>query len=54
MWVQDTVVAIRKGGDQLVVCNVEADKYPEKVFSVDPAQASKHGSAGATAFLLAQ
>ncbi len=37
---QDTVVAVRKAGDQLVVCNVDADKYPEKEFSVDPAQAS--------------
>ena len=36
---QDTVVAVRRGGDQLVVCNVESDKYPEKTFSVDPAQA---------------
>ena len=38
---QDTVVAVRRGGDQLVVCNVDAAKYPEKVFSVDPAQASR-------------
>lgn len=34
----DTVVAVRRAGDQLVVCNVDADKYPEKVFGVDPAQ----------------
>ncbi|EFN57575.1 hypothetical protein CHLNCDRAFT_57327 [Chlorella variabilis] len=34
----DTVVAVRKSGDQLVVCNVEAGKYPEKTFSIDPAQ----------------
>ncbi|PRW59155.1 Galactokinase [Chlorella sorokiniana] len=34
----DTVVAVRRGCDQLVVCNVDAAKYPEKVFSVDPAQ----------------
>lgn len=38
---QDTVVAVRKAGDQLVVCNVDKDKYPEKTFSVDPAQASR-------------
>lgn len=37
---QDTVVAVRRGGDELVVCNVDAGKYPEQVFSVDPAQAS--------------
>lgn len=42
---QDTVVAVRRGGDQLVVCNVDVGKYPEKVFSVDPAQASR-GAAG--------
>jgi len=36
--VQDTVVAIRKGGDQLVICNVDKDKYPEQTFSIDPAQ----------------
>ncbi len=35
---QDTVVAVRKGGDELVICNVEAEKYPEKAFSIDPAQ----------------
>ncbi|KAL4860073.1 Galactokinase [Chlorella vulgaris] len=34
----DTVVAVRKAGDQLIVCNVEASKYPEKAFSIDPAQ----------------
>lgn len=31
-------MAVRRGGDQLVVCNVDAAKYPEKAFSVDPAQ----------------
>lgn len=36
--VQDTIVAIRKGGDKLVVGNVEADKYPTIEFSTDPAQ----------------
>lgn len=31
-------MAVRRGGDQLVVCNVDSYKYPEKTFSVDPAQ----------------
>ena len=35
---QDTVVAVRRGGDELVVCNVDANKYPEQRFGVDPAQ----------------
>ncbi|PSC75650.1 Galactokinase [Micractinium conductrix] len=34
----DTVVAVRRGGDELVVCNVDANKYPEQRFGVDPAQ----------------
>lgn len=38
-------MAVRRAGDQLVVCNVDADKYPEKVFGVDPAQASPQAGA---------
>jgi galactokinase len=36
--VQDTIVAIRKGGDKLVVGNVDADQYPTIEFSTDPHQ----------------
>lgn len=36
--VQDTIVAIRKGGDKLVVANLESDKYPTIEFSTDPNQ----------------
>lgn len=36
---QDTIVAIRKGGDKLVVSNLESDKYPTLEFSTDPNQA---------------
>jgi hypothetical protein len=36
--VQDTIVAIRKGGDKLVVVNLESDKYPTIEFSTDPNQ----------------
>jgi hypothetical protein len=36
-------VAIRKGGDKLVVANVEADKYPTMEFSTDPAQVTNGG-----------
>jgi hypothetical protein len=35
---QDTIVAIRKGGDKLVVGNLESDKYPTIEFSTDPSQ----------------
>lgn len=36
---QDTIVAIRKGGDKLVVGNLESDKYPTIEFGTDPNQA---------------
>ncbi|KAL6751192.1 galactose kinase [Haematococcus lacustris] len=36
---QDTVVAIRKGGSQLVVSNLVDDAYPAKTYAADPAQA---------------
>lgn len=36
---QDTIVAIRRGGDKLVVANLEAEQYPEIEFGTDPAQA---------------
>ena len=36
--VQDTVVAIRRGGDSLVVSNIQGDVYPDATFSVDPNQ----------------
>lgn len=32
-------MAIRKGGDKLVVSNLESDKYPTLEFSTDPNQA---------------
>jgi N-acetylgalactosamine kinase len=35
---QDTVVAIRKGGDSLALSNLEPDRYPDITFSVDPDQ----------------
>lgn len=37
---QDTVVALRKAGEGLVLTNLDASKYPEIVFSADPQQAS--------------
>jgi hypothetical protein len=43
MCLQDTVVAIRKAGDEVVVANVQSDKYPDKIFSVDPDQVSDPG-----------
>jgi hypothetical protein len=36
---QDTIVAIRRGGDKLVVANLEAELYPEIEFGTDPTQA---------------
>lgn len=39
--VQDTIVAIRRGGDELVVANLESDKYPTVEFSTDPGQVSQ-------------
>lgn len=36
---QDTIVAIRRGGDKLVVANLEAELYPDIEFGTDPAQA---------------
>ena len=36
--VQDTVVAVRRGGDRLLVSNIDSAAYPEAAFSVDPAQ----------------
>ncbi|KAF8072885.1 GAL1 [Scenedesmus sp. PABB004] len=36
---QDTIVAIARGGDKLVVANLDADKYPTMEFGTDPAQA---------------
>eukprot|EP00882_Tetradesmus_deserticola_P016206 GHRQ01017289.1.p1 GENE.GHRQ01017289.1~~GHRQ01017289.1.p1 ORF type:complete len:350 (+),score=139.38 GHRQ01017289.1:90-1139(+) len=35
---QDTIVAIRRGGDKLVVANLEAAVYPDIEFGTDPAQ----------------
>lgn len=35
---QDTVVAIRKAGDRLVIANLHGDAYPEASFTVDPQQ----------------
>eukprot|EP00775_Hariotina_reticulata_P013759 gene13759-13878_t len=40
---QDTIVAIRRGGDKLVVSNVESDKYPTVEFSTDSGQAVDTG-----------
>ena len=36
---QDTVVAIMKAGDQLVITNIKSSEYPDFTFSVDPSQA---------------
>lgn len=36
--VLDTVVAIRRGGDKITLCNVDAENYPEQTFSIDPNQ----------------
>jgi hypothetical protein len=46
---QDTIVAIRKGGDKLVVGNVVADKYPTIEFSTDPNQVRAQKSCGPSA-----
>ncbi|KAK9826693.1 hypothetical protein WJX74_010258 [Apatococcus lobatus] len=35
---QDTIVAIRKAGDQLVITNIKSSEYPDYTFSVDPSQ----------------
>eukprot|EP00887_Chlorella_sp_A99_P000781 scaffold5.g781.t1 len=35
----DTVVAVRKGGDSLVISNLEGGKYPDMTFPADPDQA---------------
>jgi len=35
---QDTVVAIRQGGDRLVITSLHPDKYPENSFGVNPSQ----------------
>ena len=35
---QDTVVAIKQGGDKLTVSNMDESKYPTATFSVDPKQ----------------
>ncbi|GBF90169.1 galactokinase [Raphidocelis subcapitata] len=35
----DTVVAIRRGGDRLVVANLDAEKFPVVEYGTDPAQA---------------
>jgi hypothetical protein len=42
---QDTIVAISKGGDKLVVGNVDAGTYPTMEFSTDPAQVRMAGCA---------
>eukprot|EP00879_Flechtneria_rotunda_P021739 GHRR01022923.1.p1 GENE.GHRR01022923.1~~GHRR01022923.1.p1 ORF type:complete len:434 (+),score=135.31 GHRR01022923.1:308-1609(+) len=36
---QDTIVAIRKGGDNLTISHLDPDKYPTVSFGTDPAQA---------------
>ena len=35
---QDTVVAVRRSGDSLVITSMHPDKYPDSKFSVDPDQ----------------
>ena len=35
---QDTVVAIKQGGDNLTVSNMDEKKYPTATFSLDPKQ----------------
>jgi len=36
-------VAIRKGGERLVIANLHADSYPEASFTVDPEQVPHTG-----------
>ena len=35
---QDTVVAIKQGGDNLTISNMDETKYPTATFSIDPKQ----------------
>lgn len=35
---QDTIVAIRRGGDKLVVANLDEAKFPVVDFNTDPSQ----------------
>ena len=35
---QDTVVAIKQGGDNLTISNMDEAKYPTATFSIDPKQ----------------
>lgn len=35
---QDTIVAIARGGDKLLIANLEADKYPAVEFGTDTTQ----------------
>jgi hypothetical protein len=37
---QDTVVAVRRSGDSLVITSMHPDRYPDSKFSVDPEQVS--------------
>ena len=39
---QDTVVAIKQGGDNLTVANMDDKKYPTATFSLDPKQVGTH------------
>ena len=49
---QDTIVAIRKGGDKLVVGNLESDKYPSIEFGTDPHQVRNTPKFGAPMVIL--
>ena len=40
VFMQDTVVAIKQGGDELKICNMDEKKYPTATFSIDPKQVS--------------
>ena len=44
---QDTVVAIQKGGDKLTISHLDPEKYSTQTFSIDPKQVQfneGHGS----------
>lgn len=43
---QDTVVALRRGGDRLELANLDGTKYADLSFSVDPNQVGVGGGGG--------
>lgn len=43
---QDTVVAIRKGGTKLIVSNLDDDAYPAEEYDTDPKQVDGRSALG--------